>query len=110
MPADAAGRSRAGVVPRAVFIGFAREFYTRLLQLALQFSYIREVVQRSGLVVPSGVERHDVLVEHALEDADRLRAGPQDQPVLRGISGELPEAELLVEGLGGLEILDGQAD
>ena len=66
--------------------------------------------ERLRVLVPAGVEREDVLLEHALKEPDHVIAVLQNQPVLRGIPGEGLESELLVEAPRSLNVLDRQAD
>jgi hypothetical protein len=50
-------------------------------------------------LVPPGIEREDVLLEQALEEADHVVPVLEDQPVLRSVAGERREPEVLVESL-----------
>ena len=58
----------------------------------------------------SRVESHDVLVQHPLEETDPRVPVLEDDPILFELAGDLREVELFVEGLGGLDVLDGEAD
>ena len=55
------------------------EFDTSRLELALEVTNVRELAEWLGIVVPTGVERHRVLLEHALKEPDGVVAVLHDQ-------------------------------
>ena len=67
----------------------------------------REFYEKFGFKSVMGDASKNWLI---LKKADYVIAVFQDQPVLRGIPVEDLETELLVEALGSLEVLDGQAN
>ena len=79
------------------FVRSLLQLHSLSLELALQFTDIRKLGQPLGIAVPAGVEREDVLLEHPLKKTDRVIAVLHDQPVLRGISCDGLEAQLLIE-------------
>jgi len=96
--------------PRGLFVRLDLQLQPGREQPLLQLADVGERLERLGLRVPAGVEGQDVPLEHPLEQADRGRAVLQDQPSLLGVAAEDLEAELLVEGARGREVLDGEAD
>ena len=71
--------------------------YTAFLQLTLDFSHIGEVTELVSDLVPPRVERQNVLLEHALKQANDNALVLQNEPILFGIAANHLEAELLVE-------------
>ena len=63
-------------------VGFGGEGQPGGLQPALELADVGESVRRLRVCVPARIERQDVALEHALEQADRDAAVAQDQPVL----------------------------
>lgn len=92
------------------FISFAHEFDPLRFQFPLQLADIGKRVEFLRVLVPAGVEREDVLVEHALEQADDMRAVLENQPVLSCIAMKRFEAKFLIETPGGFKILNRQTD
>src|SRR5215208_543967 len=101
---DEAGRTCGALVR------FAHELHAVRPELALQLAHVGEAREWLGVAVPARVEGQNVLLEHALEEADDVIAALQDQPVLRRVAGEVPEAEPLIELPRRLQVLHGQAD
>ena len=60
-----------------------RECHTQHLALALQVANVGERRELLGVVLPAGIERSDVLLEHSREQPDHVLAVFQDEPVLR---------------------------
>ena len=92
-----------------VGVGRYRGDPTRL-QGALYFAHILEFFHRLLVLRPSRVKRHDVLVEHPLEQPDPRVPTLEDDPLLFELAGDHLEVELLVEGHGGFDVLDVEAD
>ena len=93
-----------------MLIGFARELHAFRLELSLKLAHICESVELLRVTVPAGIESENILFKHPLKQTGDGIPILQDQPVLRGISAESLETELLVERLRNLEILHSQAD
>ena len=97
-----------GPLGRLVRLGRHRE--STRLEGALQLAHVLEVLQSLLILPPPRVEGHDVLVELPLEQPDPRVPVLEDDPILFELAADLLEVELFVEGLGGLDILDGEAD
>jgi hypothetical protein len=75
----------------------------------LQVTDIVEVREGGFGVVPAGIERQYVPLEHAPEKADGGRLVHEDDPAFAVAVGHL-KAEFFVERAGGGEVLDGETD
>ena len=58
-----------------------------------------------GVVIPAWVEGQDVVVKHALKQANSAARAFEDEPALGRVAGKFREAKFLVKGYGSREIL-----
>lgn len=91
-------------------VGLGLELDAALLQDALEFAHVLEVLRGLPLVIPARIEGQAVPFEHALEQTDLGGAVLEDDPVLLELAGHLLEVECLVKGLRGLDVLHVEAD
>src|SRR5262245_40664169 len=96
--------------PGRALVRLGHELDALRLEPALQLAHVRECGQLLRLLVPAGIEREHVLLEHALEQPDDVVAVLEDQPVLRRVPAERLEAEHLVELLRRRDVLHREAD
>ena len=76
----------------------------------LQLAHISVIIELTGITILAGIEGEHVFFKHSLKKPDYGSTVFHDEPVLRGITTEHSEAELLIELLGGLDILNSQTD
>src|SRR5207342_2428151 len=69
-----------------------------------------EAVEAMRALVPAGIERQRVALEHALEQADHGGATLHDQPSLRSVAAQRMETESFVERTRRRDVLHGEAD
>jgi hypothetical protein len=82
--------------PRRRLVGPTRQFNTSARERSLDVTHVVEVGQCCARAIPSGVERQDVFVKHALEQPDCTRLVLEDRKVA-AIAAYDTKAELLVE-------------
>lgn len=66
--------------------------------------------RRLSILIPPRIKGDGVSLKHALEQPDLGVAIVQDNPPLGAVAADLHKAELFIEGFGGSDVLDGQAD
>jgi hypothetical protein len=79
------------------------------LASVIPLSYICKSRGFLPLLVPAGIERQHVLVEHPVKQPDNVIAVFQYQPVLLGVTANLLETELRIKLTRCLEIIHGEA-
>jgi hypothetical protein len=97
-----AGRSLGGLV------GGIDDLKALGLEVLLQGAHVGEFLQLLGVLIPAGIEGHEVVLEHPVKQADDVIAVLHDQPVLLFFTAELGEPQLFVKNLGGLQIRYGK--
>jgi hypothetical protein len=68
-----------------------------------------EAIKFLGVAIPAGIEGEDVLIEHALKQANHMIAILHYQPILRLMAHESARTQLIVKELRRLDIFDSQA-
>src|SRR5688572_16841429 len=91
--------------PRRAFVRLRHESHPLRFQTALQLAHVCKRLDRLPVFVPSRVEGQQVLLEHALKEADDRLTVLEDLPSIRRIPHERHEAKLLVEPTRCLEVL-----
>jgi hypothetical protein len=82
------------------FVGFRRQGEPVRLELLLQIADVGKRLRMLAVTGPTGVERHEVALEHALKQADGGLAVAKDEPVLLRFPADHGKAETLVKGAG----------
>ena len=102
---DQARRTRGGL------IGRHSRFEPPASEYPLNIAHVVKVAQRVPASIPPGIERQHVpRVLRPLKEPDGAGRVLQDQPVLRLIARDLPEAELFIERPRCGDVLDDETD